>query len=101
MGEFGPIFGEKLRSGDAGQRDNVSGEMGSGSAVSGGCDMLSWLPWLFSRKSSFGAESWSCCSTSQSVCDELCGQGSAGIVSMSSVVVAAWRYQCPCGMSTT
>ncbi len=23
--------------------------------VSGGCDMLSWLPWLFSRKSSLGA----------------------------------------------
>ncbi len=32
--------------------------------------LLSWLPWLFSRKSSLGAESWSCCSTSQSVCDE-------------------------------
>ncbi len=24
------------------------------------------------------AESWSCCGTSQLVCDELCGQGSAG-----------------------
>ncbi len=45
------IFCEKLRSGDAGERDNVSGEMGSGSGVSGGCNMLSWLPWLFSRKS--------------------------------------------------
>ncbi len=78
------IFCEKLRSGDAGERDNVSGEMDSGSGVSGGCDMFSWLPWPFSRKSSLGAESWSCCSMSQSVCDELCGQGSAGIVSMSS-----------------
>ncbi len=28
-------------------------------------------------------ESWSCCNTSQSACDELCGQGSAGM-SMSS-----------------
>ncbi len=32
--------------------------------------LLSWLPWLFSRKSSLGAESWSYCSTSQPVCDE-------------------------------
>ncbi len=78
------IFCEKLRSGDAGERDNVSGERGSGSGVSGGCDKFSWLPWLFSRKSSLGTESWSCCGTSQSVCDELCGQGSAGIVSMSN-----------------
>ncbi len=77
------IFYEKLRSGDAGERDNVSGERGSGSGVSGGCDMLSWLPWLFSRKSSLGAESWSCCNMSQSACDKLCGQGSAGM-SMSS-----------------
>ncbi len=77
------IFCEKLRSGDAGERDSVSGEMGSGSGVSGGCDVLSWLPWLFSRKSSLGAESWSCCNTPQSACDELCGQGSAGM-SMSS-----------------
>ncbi len=46
-------------------------------------DVLSWLPRLFSRKSSLGAESWSCCNTSQSACDELCGQGSAGM-SMSS-----------------
>ncbi len=61
------IFCEKLRSGDAGERDSVSGEMGSGSGVSGGCEMLSWLPWLFSRKLSLGAESWSCCNTSQSV----------------------------------
>ncbi len=60
----------------------MSCEMGSGSGVSGGCDMLSWIPWLFSIKLSLGADSWSCCSTSQSVCDELCGQGSAGIVSM-------------------
>ncbi len=75
------IFCEKLRSGDVGDRDNVSDERGSG--VSGGCEMLSWLPWLFSRKSSLGAESWSCCSTSQSVCGELCGKGSAGM-SMSS-----------------
>ncbi len=78
------IFCEKLRSGDAGERDSVSGKRGSGSGVSGGCDMLCWLPWLFSRKLSLSAESWSCCSSSQSVCDELCGQGSARIVSMSS-----------------
>ncbi len=78
------IFCEKLRSGDAVERDIVSpSEMGSGSCVSGGCGMLFWLPWLFSRKSSLGAESWSCCNTSQSACDELCGQGSAGM-SMSS-----------------
>ncbi len=30
------IFCEKLRSGDAGERDNVSGERGCGSGVSGG-----------------------------------------------------------------
>ncbi len=94
------IFCEKLRSGDAGERDSVSGErgifcpgagerdsvsgeQGSSSGVSGDCDVLSWLPRLFSRKSSLGAESWSCCDTSQSACDELCGQGSAGM-SMSS-----------------
>ncbi len=93
------IFCEKLRSGDAGERDSVSGERGiycpgagerdsvsgergSSSGVSGDCD-VSWLPRLFSRKSSLGAESWSCCDTSQSACDELCGQGSAGM-SMSS-----------------
>ncbi len=70
------IFCEQLRSGDVGERDNVSDERGSG--VSGGCEMLFWLPWLFSRESSLGAESWSCCNTSQ-----LCGQGSAGM-SMSS-----------------
>ncbi len=87
------IFCEKLRSGDAGERDSVSGERGifcpgagerdsvsgergSSSGVSGDCD-------VFSRKSSLGAESWSCCDTSQSACDELCGQGSAGM-SMSS-----------------
>ncbi len=94
------IFCEKLRSGDAGERDSVSGERGifcpgagerdsvsgergSSSGVSGDCDVLSWLPRLFSRKFSLGAESWSCCDTSQSACDELCGQGSAGM-SMSS-----------------
>ncbi len=94
------IFCEKLRSGDAGERDSVSGERGifcpgagerdsvsgergSSSGVSGDCDVLSWLPRLFSRKSSLVAESWSCCDTSQSACDELCGQGSAGM-SMSS-----------------
>ncbi len=72
------IFCEKLRSGDAeerdrvsgergifcqgaGERDSVSGERGSSSDVSG--DVLSWLPRLFSRKSSLGAESWSCCNT--------------------------------------
>ncbi len=94
------IFCEKLRSGDAGERDSVSGERGifcpgagerdsvsgergSSSGVSGDCDVLSWLPRLFPRKSSLGAESWSCCDTSQSACDELCGQGSAGM-SMSS-----------------
>ncbi len=76
----------------------MSGERGSGSGVSGGCDLLSWLPWLFSRKSSLGAESWSCCSTSQSVCDELSEQGSAGM-SMSSgcfgcvgCVLAVWLF---------
>ncbi len=36
------IFCEKLRSGDVGERDNVSDEPGSG--VSSGCEMLSWLP---------------------------------------------------------
>ncbi len=77
------IFCEKLRSGDVGERDNVSDERVSGSCVSGGCEILSWLPWLFSRKLSLVAESWSCCNTSQSVCDELCGQSSAGM-SMSS-----------------
>ncbi len=77
------IFCEKLRSGDAGERDSVSGERGSSSGVSGDCDVLSWLPRLFSRKSSLGVESWSCCNTSQSACDELCGQGSGGM-SMSS-----------------
>ncbi len=77
------ILCEKLRSGDVGERDNVSDERGSGYGVSGGCEMLSWLPWLFSRKSSLGAEPWSYCGTSQSVCDELCGQGLAGM-SMSS-----------------
>ncbi len=61
------IFCEKLRSGDAGERDNVSPSESSGSCVSGGCDMLSGLSWLFSRRSSLGAESWSCCNTSQSV----------------------------------
>ncbi len=40
------IFCEKLRSGDAGERDSVSGERGSSSGVSG--DVLSWLPRLFS-----------------------------------------------------
>ncbi len=40
----------------------MSGERDSGSGVSGGCDMLSWLPWLFCRKLSLGAEFWrSCC----------------------------------------
>ncbi len=67
----------------AGERDSVSSERGSSSGVSGDCDVLSWLPRLFSRKSSLGAESWSCCDTSQSACDELCEQGSAGM-SMSS-----------------
>ncbi len=61
----------------------MSGERGSSSGVSGDCDVLSWLPRLFSRKSSLGVESLSCCNTSQSTCDELCGQGSAGM-SMSS-----------------
>ncbi len=75
------IFCEKLRSGDVGERDNVSDEhgSGSGSGVSGGCEVLSLLPWLFSRTSSLGVESWSCCNTSQSACDELCGQGSVGL----------------------
>ncbi len=95
------IFCEKLRSGDAGERDrvsgergifcpgagerdSVSGERGSSSDVSGDCNVLSWHPRLFSRRLSLGAESWSCCDTSQSACDELCEQGSAGM-SMSSV----------------
>ncbi len=56
-----------------------------------------WLPRLFSRKSSLGAESWSCCNTSQSACDELCGQVSAGM-SWAVLVLAVWRYQCPCGI---
>ncbi len=77
------IFCEKLRSGDAGERDSVSGVRRSSSGVSGDCDVLSWLPRLFSRKSSLGAESWSCCNTLQFACDELYGQGSAGM-SMSS-----------------
>ncbi len=34
------------------------------------------------------------CNTSQSACDDLCGQGSAGM-SMSSGCLAAWFYQCP------
>ncbi len=42
------IFCEKLRSGDAGERDSVSGERGSSSGVSG--DVLSWLPRLFSER---------------------------------------------------
>ncbi len=67
----------------AGERDSVSGERGSSSDVSGDCNVLSWHPRLFSRKLSLGAESWSCCDTSQSACDELCEQGSAGM-SMSS-----------------
>ncbi len=83
------IFCEKLRSGDAGERDSVSGERGSSSGVSG--DVLSWLPRLFSRKSSLGAESWSCCSTSQSACDKLCGQGSARM-SMSSACFGCVAY---------
>jgi len=51
------IFSEKHRSGDAGERDNVSGEMGCCSGVMEGCNLLSWFPWLFSRLSSLGAES--------------------------------------------
>ncbi len=46
----------------------MSGERGSSSGVSG--DVLSWLPRLFSRKSSLGAESRSCCNTSQSAQSE-------------------------------
>ncbi len=65
------IVCEKLRSGDVGERDNVSDEHSSGSGVSGGCEMLSWLPWLFSRKSSLVAESWSCCNMSKSAFDDL------------------------------
>ncbi len=42
------IFCEKLRSGDAGERDSVSGERGSSSGVSG--DVLSWLPRLCTMK---------------------------------------------------
>jgi len=61
----------------------VSGERGFCSGVVGGCNMLSWFPWLFSRKSLLGAESWSSSDMLQSVCGELCGQGSAEILSMS------------------
>ncbi len=66
------IFCEKLRSGDAeerdrvsgergifcpgaGERDSVSGERGSSSDVSGDCNVLSWHPRLFSRKLSLGS----------------------------------------------
>ncbi len=63
------IFFEKLRNGNVGEKDNVSDERVSGSGVSGGYEMLSWLPWLFSRKSSLGAESWRCRNMSQSACD--------------------------------
>ncbi len=45
----------------------MSGERGSSSGVSGDCDVLSWLPRLFSRKSSLGAESWSCLHVMSSV----------------------------------
>ncbi len=80
INQFLLFFCEKLRSGDAGERDNVSpSEMDSGSCVSSMCGMLFWLPWLFSRKLSLVAESWSSCNTSQSACVELCGQGSAGM----------------------
>ncbi len=43
------ILCEKLRSGDVGEREreNVSDERCSDSGVSDGCEMLSWLPWLF------------------------------------------------------
>ncbi len=64
-------------------RYNVSDERVSGSGVSGGCEMLSWLLWPCSRKLSLVAESWNGCNMSQSACDELCGQGSARM-SMSS-----------------
>ncbi len=53
------IFSEKLRSGDFGERYNLSNERVSGSGVSSGCEMLFWLPWLFSRKSSLVSEFWS------------------------------------------
>ncbi len=88
------IFCEKLRSGDVGERVNASDECGSGSGVSGGCEMLSWLPCLCSRKSTLVAESWSCCNMSQTACDELCGQGSAGM-SMSS---GCFDYMVLCGI---
>ncbi len=41
------IFCEKLRSGDAGERDSVSGERGSSSDVSGDCNVLSGIPGCF------------------------------------------------------
>jgi len=59
------------------------GERGCCSGVIGGCNMLSWFLWLFSRKSSLGAESWTSSNMSQCVCGKLCGQGSAEIVSVS------------------
>ncbi len=55
MGEFGPSIHqsfEKLSSGDVGERDNVSDEYVS--CVFCGCEMLSWLPWLFFRIVVFG-----------------------------------------------
>ena len=87
------IFCEKHRSGDAGEREKVSGERGCCSGVIGGCDMLSWLPWLFSRKSSLGVESSS--SSDMSVCGELCGQGSAEIVSVSRGCCGGVVLSCP------
>jgi len=45
--------------------------------------MLSWFPSLFSKKWSLGAESRSSSDMSRSDGGELCGQGSAEIVSVS------------------
>ncbi len=90
------IFCEKLRSGDAGERDSVSGERGSSSGVSVTVMCCPGFPGCFPESCPWGVESWSFCNTSQSACDEICGQGSAGM-SMSNACLAARRYQCPCG----
>ena len=87
------IFCEKHSSGVAGEREKLSGERGCCSGVIGGCNMLSWLPWLFSRKSSLGAESSS--SSDMAVCGELCVQGSAEIVSVSRGCCGGVVLSCP------
>ncbi len=49
-GERDSVSGERgIFCPGAGERDSVSGERGSSSGVSGDCDVLSWLPRLFSN----------------------------------------------------